>query len=379
MKITSKTKILFIVIPVLVLMGAFFLQKLDTKRHVARETSLPSSPNPNFKEKKTAQNKCSTHKDGSKVELVHLRKKPPQIPSIETSQKESVVEDWTSNLEMPSPITDHELDIIIYRQQANLICYAQDKVMRTWPTYKDIQPQLYKELLTRFDLENMSNEELIQTSLELRKNFWQTGGNVSKTSYSHAYEARIILELAHNREPENLAITDELVETILSVELEWRRETDPIQTVWNNQYQEILLPLRSKQFEQVKKETKEERTPTWEDFVRANDFALLLGKSEKYESAKEVVKWLIHQADIGEWTAYIQPLERSLGELSQDNMLEFNIYWAYKSAYPEEFNYTRRLPSFKGPNPELRGVRRLDRQNSNPIWSTAEEAEKMFD
>jgi len=247
---------------------------------------------------------------------------------------------------------------------------TQDDFIRSWPAYAQVREQLYKELLEKLDIENLSTEELVATGLALREKFWQRGGCLSKVSYSFGYAARILLEMAHYKEPENMNITDELVESILSVELGWRYSEDSEEKIRNIHYREALPELRSAQLEQIKKEIEQGRTPGWKDFVRVNDLAILLGTAKDYKCALEVVDWLILEAERGGWTAYLSPLKRMQKRYSDGEKFYYNIYVNKKiDVFPEEYRYSRRLPSFQGPARRKRGVVPAHINDPNPFWT----------
>lgn len=370
MKITRKTKVLFVIIPVLVLMGIFLLQKLESKKYLDHAKSLILSLSPDFGEREAEQNKCSTRNEDSKLESVeHIKETPLHVSlSSRKQNEESVFEDRFSELELPSPFEEHEMDTLFAKAQADRVWIAEDKLANTWPAYLDIREQLHKELLAELDLENLTNEQLIHIGLIFRRKFWQEGGCFSEASFRNGYKARILLELAHNRSPENRAITNELIETIQSTETLWRYQANSKERIKNSQAIKDLSKLRTAQYEQIKKEVEQGRIPVWEDFICVSDLAHLLVESENYEFAQEVVEWAIRKAIYGGWMAYMQPLEEMLSEVNQGNYYYFNIHIADKSDYPEEFKYGRRLPSFQGPDPEKRGIIPLHLKVPNPIW-----------
>jgi len=247
---------------------------------------------------------------------------------------------------------------------------AQDEFIRNWPGYSKVRAQLYEELLEKLNIENLSVEELVATGLALREKFWQKGGCLSKVSYPYGYAARILLEMAHDRDPENMDITDELVESILSVELGWQYVEDSDGKIKNPCYREVLTKLRLAQFEQIKRETEQERAPAWKDFVRVNDLAILLGMADDYGPALEVVDWLIREADRSGWAAYLNPLKRMQKHYSDGEKFYYGIFVNKKiDVFPEEYRYARRLPSFQGPVREKRGVIPAHIQNPNPVWT----------
>ncbi len=276
--------------------------------------------------------------------------------------------------QVPEPdlpgITPQEIDAAVYAAQADRIYKAQDAAMKAWPRYADIRGRLEADLARQYDWQNLPQEKLIGLALTLRDQFWQTGGNFSADSYRAGYGARLLLEIAHERDPGNLALTDELVETIQAGEVSWNyvQEGGAYQRVRDQELAQELLALRSAQFGHIEKEVQQGREPTWQDFTRTNDLALLLGKTGQFEPARHVVQWEIEQADRGGWSAYLDPLQRSLGHLSRGDTLAFNIYWARNSGFPEEFKYARRLPSFQGPQPRQRGVTPVHELDSSATW-----------
>jgi len=247
---------------------------------------------------------------------------------------------------------------------------TQDNFIRNWPGYSEMRAQLYEELLEELDIDNLSVEELVATGLALREKFWQKGGCLSKVSYPFGYAARILFEMAHDKDPENMDIIDELVESILSVELVWQYVEDSEGKIKNTCYREVLTKLRLAQFKQIKRETEQGRALTWKDFVRVNDLAILLGGAKDYESALEVVDWLILKADRGGWVAYLNPIKRMQKRYSAGEKFYYNIYVNKKiDVFPEEYRYARRLPSFQGPVREKRGVIPAHINDPNPVWT----------
>lgn len=269
---------------------------------------------------------------------------------------------------------ERELNAALYAAQADRICREMDAIMQAWPRYLLMRDPLYAELMQQFDLDGVPNEQLVQRALALREEFWRAGGNFSKDSYRDGYTARLLLEIAHRRDPQNMTITDELVETMQAVEVSWSwvGESEALEKVRNDELAGAIRELRLAQFEQIRKEVEQGRTPTWQDFVRANDLPLLLGKKGEFEAAKEVVQWEIQHAAQGGWTAYAEPLTRSLRILDGRDVFEFNIYWASDSSYPEEYRYARRLPSFQGPEPQKRGVTPVHKLSLDPVWGSDE-------
>ena len=90
----------------------------------------------------------------------------------------------------------------------------QDTVMATWPPFEQVQAELRQELQEKLGIEQLSVDELVVTGIALRERFWELAGCFSETSYPYAYAARIVTEMAHEKAPDNLAVTDQLVESI---------------------------------------------------------------------------------------------------------------------------------------------------------------------
>lgn len=277
----------------------------------------------------------------------------------------------TEDSELPAEFAPHQIDRIIARTEMMKVWQAQDKVMNSWPPYSQLSQQLHEQLAAKPDLQNASDEELLQRALAFRSKFWKEGGCLSETSYRDAYLARAILEYAHQQNPRNLAITDELVETIQSATI--MRRTDSDTAVAGDEYLDTILNLRLEQFGLIKTETEGGYLPVWEDFVRATDLAILYGESENFDAAGDVVEWLIQQADTGGWAAYLKPLERMQHNLSQQTSCMFSVYTPLTSGFADEFRYARRLPSFKGPDPDKRGVTALHLAGPYPVWKSKDE------
>jgi hypothetical protein len=280
--------------------------------------------------------------------------------------------------ELPEPFDAYELFRTAARAQMDLVFRAQDKVVSKWPAYLDVREQLSKELLAESDVDNLSTDELVQAALELRKKFWQLGGTSSEAAYRYAYMARIFLELAHSRNPEDMTITDELVETIQSAQFRWMCEADSGKPVRNKQFVKALSELRLAQYDQINSEVEQGRIPVWEDFVRALDLVYLLSGSADYESAQEVGEWIIREAPRGGWIHYMAPLKQLQRNLSEGKVLEFNIYLAENTPFPEQFKYARRLPSFKGPDPDKRGVIAVHTRPLYRSWHSEDEIHEEF-
>lgn len=297
-----------------------------------------------------------------------------ELPSEPEPEETFAAEEKSQEVNLPDigdlnllGLEDDEPDVIVPLVGMNEIWRAQDEIVSTWPDYSDVREQLYEELLEKLDLSNLSEEQLLATAVALREKFWAAGGCLSKKSYPYGFAARLLLESAHLGNPEDMAVTDELVETIQSVELAWKYETDSDEIIRNIALRETLTELRKAQFEQIKRELEEGRVPIWEDFVRVNDLASLLGRAGgDFESAQDAAGWLIQEAERGGWSAYMEPLENMQRHFNEGETLNYNISVARKVDFPEEFRYGRRLPSFKGP--KKRGTIPIHLLQENPVW-----------
>ncbi len=263
-------------------------------------------------------------------------------------------------------LDDHKPDVIVPLLGRNEILRAQDEIVGTWPDYSDVREPLHKELSEKLDLSDLSDRQLLATAIALREQFWEAGGCLSKTSYPFGYAARILLESAHNKNPEDMTVTDELVETIQSVELAYKYGANVGETIRNIALRDNLMELRSAQFGQIKRELEKGRSPVWEDFVRVNDLAVLLSRAGDFESAQAVTEWLIKEAERGGWSAYLAPLEGMLRNFNEGKGFGYNINVATKVGFPEESRYGRRLPSFRGP--KKRGTIPIHLLEEKPVW-----------
>jgi hypothetical protein len=236
------------------------------------------------------------------------------------------------------------------------IWQTRNKIMSTWPDHSEVHDQLYDELVSKLHIDELSNEQLVSTAVALRELFWQKGGCLSETSYPYGYAARMLFETAHGKDPENMIITDELVESIQSIQVTswYSPDDDPMLTsndfVINTKFYECCPGLRWAQFEQIKKELADGRELLWEDFVRVNDLAAILGRTKDFENGIEVVEWLVSQTSRGGfWSTYLPQLERMQDYFKKGESCNCAIYSHSPDLFPEAHRYSGRLPSFKGP------------------------------
>jgi hypothetical protein len=250
------------------------------------------------------------------------------------------------SVDLPKPYSDQEIRKTVSTALTARIWKTQDEAMSAWPRYSEVREQLTEELSQNMDLQNASGKNLVRRALEFRRKFWQAGGGFSRDSYRDAYMARILLELAHTRNPENLNITDELVQTIQSAHPLATIDKATNKRARNISLEKELLRIRSEQFALIKKEIGQGRAPTINDFIRAFDLAVLQSRHDK-ESAKDVVEWLQREASQGGWSGYSAALEEFHKSVSAGESFTCNIYVPTRPNFPEDFRYGRRLPSFR--------------------------------
>ena len=91
--------------------------------------------------------------------------------------------------------------------------------MAAWPHYSDMKDQLADELETVFGIEQMTVDELVGLGIALRERFWELRGCLSDVSYPYGYAARLVTAMAHEQVPDDLAVTDQYVESIETCEV----------------------------------------------------------------------------------------------------------------------------------------------------------------
>jgi hypothetical protein len=233
-------------------------------------------------------------------------------------------------------------------QEMKQIWRTQDEFIRGRPPYASVRDRLYQELVDTFHIDRLSVEELAATGIALRERFWAVGGDFSEVSYPYGYAARVVFEVAHEREPQNLAVTDQLVESTLAMEPTWHYEPDSDKVSRNPVYTGPLLDLRAKQFEQIQAQVSAGAVPTLKDLVRVCDLPMLLGMAGGFASAQQVFEWMIGQAERAGWTMYERRMKTGQKRCGEGKIYDFGVFVGGAS-YPEEFRYGRRLSSFQGP------------------------------
>ena len=282
-------------------------------------------------------------------------KKDEQSSVPEKNRSNSSGEDNTAKLEESKVFTKDEISKLLEQGDMKKIWKAQDTIIRKWPSYNKVREKLIKQLVLDIDLDNTPVQKLVEKALKSRKKFWEAGGALSQDSYLHVYRARILLEIAHNREPQNLEVTDELVETIQAAYPLFFFDEQTNKKIRRDDVDKALLELRSGQFEQIRKEVQQGRSPTRYDFIRAVDLGVILSIYD-VAKAKEVVGWLQREAAHGGWNEYYRRLEEFQHYLNQGEAFSFTIYRFTNNTRAEIARYIRRYPSFRGPTPEKRGI-----------------------
>ena len=262
-----------------------------------------------------------------------------------------------SSLDMPESVTQRQVTLTLLRAEKRRIWRAQDDVMRSWPSYADSKAELRGQLEKTANLVTITAADLMRRAVAFRRNFWKQGGGMSPTSYVSAYKARILLELAHERAPNDMNVTDELVETILSAHPQVRYDPAVGKKVRNVEVEKALIELRGGQFAAIRKEVEAGRNPSWKDFTRAVDLAVLQSLYAP-DSSRKVLCWLKDNSVRGGWSTATcnNVLDRCLSQLDRRQPFNFNIYVKRKAKRPEETRYARRAPSFRGPEPTRRGL-----------------------
>jgi hypothetical protein len=226
----------------------------------------------------------------------------------------------------------------------------QDTFMATWPPFEEVRTRLHQELQNKLGIDRLGVDELVATGIAMRERFWELVGCFSETSYPYAYAARLVTEMAHEKDPENLAVTDQLLESICTYAVTMTWPEDPNQRVRNPLYPGLLTELRLSQFEQIRNKAARGCVPTWKDFVRVHDLAILLSSNrEDYEQARQVAQWMIDQAPMAGWTYYLPWLTKMEQAYAGGQSYRTGLFMHGPDAFPAEYQFSRRLFSFQGP------------------------------
>jgi len=228
---------------------------------------------------------------------------------------------------------------------------AQDAFLAKWPRYQEVAGQLVGQLQAQLGVEQMTVEELVALGIALRERFWKLRGSLSDSAYPYGYAARLVTKMAHEQAPDNPAVTDQYVESIMTAEVCASHPEDDQSRGRNPVYPGLLTDLRRQQFERLKVRIKQGYVPKWKDYVRCHDLIILLNShGEDYAGALAVARWLIAQAESAGWTYYMDkwlvPAEKAFaaGEGYRGGLFMYD-----PDSFPEENRYARRLFSFQGP------------------------------
>jgi len=348
MKFASKGKVFFVIILTSLLVAVLLLRRQKFEK--TSNYDEPVSSNQQLNEE--GDNIDAANNRNSKVELMEaVKETSSQISSSSEKPKKEAAEDRFSDLELPyPPFEKGETEVALAKLKADQLWKMQDKVMDKWPDYSDIQEQLQEGLFAEINPNTLSDDEIVQIASELRERFWHAGGGLSRTSYVNAYKARVLLELAHNRNPQNMLITDELVESIQTVHPIFKFDFKENRFLKDDNVTKVILDLRAKQYEQLRDEIVQGRKPTIADFLRSVDLAFLYQGMSDISSSKKIVQWLRSNANLGGWAEHNEDLSGWEEALDLGKKYGFNIYVPTQiKNHEDELRYGRRLPSFLGP------------------------------
>jgi hypothetical protein len=231
---------------------------------------------------------------------------------------------------------------------------VHDETVAKWPRYEQVKDQLQQEFQAKLGIDALDVNGLVTTGIALRNRFWELGGCLSDVAYPYIYAARLLDEIAHQREPENEAIIDQLIESIVAYEvLAYHDDPAPERPRRNPLYTGLLADLRREQYQHLKAEVNHRYVPTWKDFVRCCDLIDVSRWRKDDALVVEVARLLVEQAPQAGWTYYLDRLERCVRELRPaprtfvDGPFDIDI-----SRAP----YARRLRSFQGPEEYRRNL-----------------------
>jgi hypothetical protein len=224
---------------------------------------------------------------------------------------------------------------------------AMDECVAKWPRYEHVKGRLQEELQAGLDIDALEVNRLVTTGIALRNRFWELGSCLSDIAYPCVYAARLLHEIAHQREPENEAIIDQLVESIMSYAVFYYEEDpEPEQRKKNPLYTGLLTDLRGEQYRLLKTKVSQGHVPTWKDFVRCCDFIMLCRWRKDDALTMEVARLLVEQAPKAGWThdLYLDRLKRCAEEAAGPPAT-----FVYAPIDVVFAPYDRRLRSFQGP------------------------------
>jgi hypothetical protein len=224
---------------------------------------------------------------------------------------------------------------------------AMDECVAKWPRYEQVKDRLQEELQAERGIDTLDVNRLVTTGIALRNRFWELGGCLSDTAYAYVYAARLLDEIAHQREPEKEAVIDQLVESIMSYEVFYYEEDpEPEERRRNPLYTGVLADLRGEQYRLLKAKVSQGHVPTWKDFVRCCDLMQLSRWRKDDALVSEIARLLVEQAPKAGWTCdcYLDRLQRCAEQVAGPPATFLS---PTDVAYAP---YDRRLRSFQGPS-----------------------------
>ncbi len=284
----------------------------------------------------------------------------PKTPLEEAFARHTLEEPYLGDfdhLELPdvSGLSLLGVDLKAPRPQARLlgrteIFMTHDACVAKWPRYERVRDRLGQELQAKLRIDTLDVNGLVTTGIALRNLFWELGGCLSDTAYPYIYAARLLDEIAHEKAPDDPAIIDQLIESIVAYEvLYYWSDPEPEKRERNPLYAELLGDLRNEQFALLKAKERQGYMLTWKDIVRCCDLLMACRWRKDNATALEIVRLLLDQAPRVGWVYHLdrlQSCERSLlaGESWREPV-------TLTGTVPDVHltQYERRLRSFQGP------------------------------
>ena len=303
-------------------------------------------------------------------------------PTMQESTGATASGDQGTTRPAPVPNKMKPIDVLVFDTAGRLdseqsmmligqVRTKQDEVMLSWPPYEEVYEELKRELMSVPGLEKGEVDALRKMAVALLDQYWASGGDLSTDSYTYVYKARLLLEIAHARKPQDMTIVDELVEAISAGSFICTDRGDHAEAVQNQQPIGALLKLRLAQYQQATEEVAKGREPTFQDFMCACDTAFLLTRADGHQpqEASEVFGWLRQEAVRGHWTWYIPHFAKCQADAAKgDGPVNFNVWLVPATQeYPVEmYRFGRRVPSFRS---EARACEGLFVQLDQPVYA----------
>jgi hypothetical protein len=281
----------------------------------------------------------------------------PRTPAEEAFTQQTLTEPYLSDFDhLPLPdvcgLSLLGVDPNVPRPPVRLlgdsrIKVAMDECVARWPRYEQVRDRLQDELQARLGTDALDVNRLVTMGIALRNRFWELGGCLSESAYPYIYAARLLHEIAHQRERENDAIIDQLAESIMSHEVFYYEEDpEPEQRRRSPVYTGLLADLRNEQYQHLKAKVNHGYVPTWKDFVRCCDLITLCRWRKDDALSMEVARLLVEQAPKAGWTCdyYLERLQRCAEQPARSPATFLNTQFDVA-----DVPYDRRLRSFQGP------------------------------